>query len=292
MNPKPLAHAVLVTLIYSDLFDQPLRTAELHRFLHGYRIDIGDLKTRLGNGALEGYPVVRMDGYLLLAGREELPARRADAERLAAARLPSAVRYGRRIARLPYVRMVGLTGALAAGNARDEEDYDYIIVTAPGRVWTSRLFVLFLVRLAALRGFALCPNYFLSTDALELDDRSIFTARELAQLVPLAGADVYDRLRRLNAWADALLPNAAGSPAPELMLEDPTGQSTTAERLLNGTAGDRLERWEMDRKVRKLSRGGLSPETAFDAARVQGHFNGYRARTLAEFEKSRKAYRL
>jgi hypothetical protein len=47
----------------------------------------------------------------------------------------------------------------------------------------------------------------------------------------------------------------------------------------------------MERKIRKFTRdGGLTGETAFDRSRVQGHFNGYRARTLAVFEERLKQY--
>lgn len=286
MKDESLANVVLETLIYSDLFDQPLRPSELHRFLHGRRIGLPELRTCLANGLLEGYPILRSGDFLVLAGREDLVARRTEAERTAAGRLPAALDYGRRIARLPFVRMVGLTGALAVMNVQQADDFDYLIVSEPGRVWTSRLFVVALVRLAASMGETLCPNYFLSLDALELEDRSIFTARELAQMVLITGADVYDRLRNANAWADELLPNAAGPPGPAIGPDRPRRAAHPAERLLAGRAGDRLERWEMARKVRKFNRkGGLTEETAFDDHRVQGHFNGYRARTLAEFRE-------
>jgi hypothetical protein len=207
--------------------------------------------------------------------------------------MPTALAYGRRIAGLPFVRMVGLTGALAVRNAGETDDLDYLIVTEPGRVWTARLFVIALVRLAALRGFELCPNYFLSTGALSLDDRSIFTARELAQMVLISGASVYDRLRGANAWADAMLPNAGGPPEPRPRSTDPDKRPGPAERVLGGRAGRRLERWEMDRKIRKFSRGAaLSAETAFDDRRVQGHFNRYRMRTLEAFERRKREYGL
>ena len=285
MNHKPLAQAVLETLIYSDIFDQPLTPGELYRFLHGCRTSLPELEGQLRNGLLDGIPVVRRAGFLLLAGREDLPDRRREAERLSVARLPAAIRYGRRLARMPFVRMVGLTGALAVSNARPGDDIDYLVVSAAGRIWTSRLFILILVRLAGLEGITLCPNYFLAEDSLELDDRSIFTARELAQMVPLAGGAIYEWMRRANAWADLHLPNAAGPPRPLAGREHTAGRGVS-ERLLAGPSGDRLERWEMARKVRKFSRlDGRAEETVFDERRVKGHFNGYRARTLLEFEK-------
>lgn len=298
MHADPLSTAVLETLLYADLFDQPLRPAALHRYLHGCAIDRPSLDVHLEDGLTSSVPVVRIDGYYLIRGREGVleNARAGEArfERI----WPLAVRYGLAASRMPFVRMVAVTGGLAVRNAAENGDIDYLVATEPGRVWTSRLFVILLVRLAALRGITLCPNYFLALDALALLDRSIFTAHELAQMIPLTGKEIYGRMRAENAWADALLPNAGGPPFAHPSA--PLKIGSPVERILAGSAGERMERWEMGRKIRKLgvSDGGSgdtdggSRETVFDAARVQGHFQGYRARTLAAFEAAKNTYRI
>jgi len=48
-------------------------------------------------------------------------------------------------------------------------DLDYLIVTAPGRLWTARALTIGLVRLARRAGRRVCPNYLLSTRALALE---------------------------------------------------------------------------------------------------------------------------
>ena len=79
--------------------------------------------------------------------------------------------------------------------------------------------------------------------------------------------------------------SACGSPRPELLADTPR-RFRWLEKLLSGKIGDRFERWEMDRKVEKFNRQyHLTAETAFNPDQVQGHFNSYRARTLAEFER-------
>ena len=77
-------------------------------------------------------------------------------------------------------------------------DIDYLVVTADDHLWVSRAFVLLVVRWAARRGQEICPNYFLSQRALRLHDRNLYTAHELAHMVPLYGRPIYDDLRRAN----------------------------------------------------------------------------------------------
>src|SRR5205085_8843103 len=105
-----------------------------------------------------------------------------------------AIHYGHIMGGLPFVRMVAVTGALAMDNIADG-DVDYLVVTEPGRLWLCRALIVGLVRVAALRGTELCPNYFLSERALVLHERNLFIAHEVAQMVPVAGLETYQRMR-------------------------------------------------------------------------------------------------
>jgi hypothetical protein len=284
-----LAQAIVATVVYSDVFDYPLTPAELHRYLVGVAASPGQVAA-----LLEGSPEVRRhlarrDGYLLLAGREEIVATRRRRAAVAARLWPLARRYGALIARMPFVRMVALTGALAMDNVDEGADIDFIVITEPGRLWVCRLLAIALVRAAALRGDVVCPNYFLAETALALADHSLYAAHELTQMQPLAGAETYAAMRRLNAWADALLPNAAGPPQV-------LGSGRTAwrgrrlvEAALRSRVGERVEHWEMARKVRKLTRQGINTETAFSAEWCKGHFDGHGQWVMRGYEARLRA---
>ncbi|HRF97333.1 MAG TPA: hypothetical protein PLZ51_19125, partial [Aggregatilineales bacterium] len=72
-------------------------------------------------------------------------------------------------------------------------DIDLLIITAPKRLWLCRLLVIGIVKRGIKRdGITLCPNYFVTTNAMTITDRNPFTARELAQMVPLVGFDLYN----------------------------------------------------------------------------------------------------
>jgi hypothetical protein len=191
---------------------------------------------------------------------------------------------------LPFVRMVAVTGALAMDNMADG-DIDYLVITEPGRLWLCRALIVGLVRLAALRGTELCPNYFLSERALELTERNLFTAHEVTQMVPLAGLPTYQRMRELNRWTDSYLPNAAGAPRRVAAIEPgPRPTHRIVERTLRSRVCSPLERWEMARKVRKLGmRGNGHAEAAFGPDWCKGHFGDHGQATLARYAERLEA---
>jgi hypothetical protein len=272
-----LERAVVECVAYSDVFDYPLTLDEIRRCLpivaSSAEIDsaveaTSDLLTRVAP-------------YFALAGREalvETRVRRAEASRRLMRR---AMSYGRLIARLPFVRVVAVTGSLAVDNAEDGDDVDYLIVTAPGRVWLARALTIAVVRMSALRGLTLCPNYLLAETALALPERDTYTARELLQMRPVAGHVVYSRMLAANAWCAELLPNwRQDADQPD---EPPGLLQRIGEAVLGGRLGDALERWFLRRKGRELSaRAGAAAETAFSEDVCKGHFDAHRARLEAE----------
>ncbi len=277
--------AVFCTLTYADLFDYPLTAAEVHRYLIGLSAPAARVNGVLGGGGWLADRIRPVGEFWVLAGREHLADLRRYRAGVAAGLWPLALRYGRIIAGLPFVRMVAVTGALALDNVEPGDDIDYLVVTAPGHLWVCRALVIGVVRWAARRGVRLCPNYFLSEWALLLEDRNLFTAHELAQMVPLFGLDVYEKMRRLNPWTARFLPNAGGPPRDPPVLRPP---SRLMVRLLEAAGrspfGGRLEAWEMGRKLRKFgTRQG--PELRFGPDHCQGHFDGHGRRTLAAFAR-------
>jgi hypothetical protein len=280
-----LSNAILHTAAYADVFDYPLTSTEIHRYLIGIRAP----HEAVAHFLREVMPLSKVGGYYSLPSREKLVETRRRRERIAAQLWPKAIEYGRLIARLPFVRMVAVTGALAVNNAEEGDDIDFLIVTEPGRLWFSRGLILLVRRLAALQGVTLCPNYLVSLRTLVFGDRSLYTAHEITQMVPLAGLDVYDQIRVQNAWVGRYLPNAHSAPAA------PFNSSHTISRTLGRPAMEAvlrtkpfstLERWEMNRKIRRLRcEQAASPESDFSADWCKGHVHRHRERTQAALDE-------
>ncbi len=277
-------NAILRTLAYSDVFDYPLSAAELHRYLIGVAASPEDVHAALN----DSLPLEQKENWFAIRGRATLFESRRRRQARSARLWRAARAAGRIIAHLPFVRMVAVTGALAANNVERGADVDYLIVTARGRLWLCRAFVLALRRLAAPFGIVICPNYLLAEDALELPDRNLFTAQELARMVPLSGMRVYTRMRALNAWTNEHLPNSAGAPARVTSNAFPLLQRLI-EAPFNSKLGDRLEQWEMRRKVARLTKQGAgNAEAHFTASVCKGHFDRHNQRVMIAYAERLK----
>lgn len=287
-----LAQAVLRTLAYADVFDYALRPADIHRFLIAAGSTAAETEAAL-ESAMRAGRVVRRDGLYGLRGRAEILSLRPARERHSARLWPPARRWGTVMAGLPFVRMVAVTGALAVNNAvSGDDDIDLLVLTAPGRVWLGRALCVGLVRVARGFGVKLCPNYVLSSAALEQSPRNLYIAHELAQMVPLSGFALYARMLEANEWVLEFLPNS-GVRSQESGENQKPGLQSFGERALNDGLGDRLERWERGRKQRKFAREAeFSPAAQLDADHVKGHFNDHGARVLAEYRQRLQWYRV
>jgi hypothetical protein len=194
--------------------------------------------------------------------------------------------------------MVALTGALAMHNPSDaRDDLDYLLVTARGRVWLARAGAVLLVRLARLRGVILCPNYVVAEDALAQARRDLYIAHEVTQAVPLYGASLYAALRAANPWTDDHLPNARAAFRADA-LDSPRSPWVVLkggiEWSLSGSLGDRLERWEQRRKLRRFASDLHTPHSAaaLDSSQVKGHFHDHGHRVLAHYHERLARYGL
>jgi hypothetical protein len=279
-----LERAIVQTVAYADVFDYPLTVDEVHRYLIGVPASRGTLRAALASMQRFSNVLSRSGRYLTLAGREWTIETRRRRAAISSEYWKRAVRYGRLIGSLPFVRMVAVTGALAMDNVADA-DIDYLIVTEPGRLWLCRGLVVGVVRAAAARGATLCPNYFLSERALQIDERNLFTAHEVTQMVPLAGSTTYARFRALNRWTDEYLPNAGGPPRRAALADPrPHRARKLAEMTLRSPIGAGLERWERSRKIRKLAqRSNGHAEAAFGPDWCKGHFDDHGQLTLGRY---------
>lgn len=293
-----LSQAILHTVAYSDIFDYPLTAREIHRYLIGVKASFDEVAE-----AVEEDVVVRRTGdYFTLPGREGIVGIRTQREMRSRELLQRAIQCGRLLGKLPYIRMVALTGSLAVMNVSKNEDFDYMLVTAPGRVWTARAFALLFNRFVRPFGLTICPNLIVSETALEWPLHDLYSARELYQMIPIAGMNVYRDVMGVNSWAQEILPNAFNanvanwanfaneqkinsrhSPFRVIRVEE---IRNLLELPFRNRLGDKLESWEMTRKIARFSQQpGFGEETIFTTEVCQGNFHHHRKWTREVFQE-------
>src|SRR5690348_206905 len=256
--------AALDAIAYADLFDWPLTLAEVHRDLPAVA-SVVDVRTALERCIRSG-AVTRHGALHVLRGREQLVARRREREAASARLWPEAIRACRVLARLPWIRLVAVSGSLAVNAAEPDADIDLFMVVADGRLWLARALTIAAGKVTARgeggRGTRLCPNYLVSTTALALPERDLFTAHELAHLVPLHGAETYRALMATNRWYRDFLPNHPGYTGAVAPLGGGAARFAV-ETVLGNRAVSHAEQWERERKIARLTTREPSAEVRF-----------------------------
>jgi hypothetical protein len=273
-----LERAILAALAYSDVFDYPLTGAELWKYL-----PVPASLEEIEECAARKNGVSFKEGYYYLSGRDEIVEVRMMREANSRRAFQRAMTYGKMLGRMPFVRMAALTGSLAMLNLHDNADLDYMLVTQPGRLWTARAFAVTFGRIMRPFGDVVCVNLLVSEDALAWDRRDLYTAREMVQMVPIAGMDVYHRLRAANLWTITFLPNAA-APLFEAAIENTQNIQRKIEFPFRGSMGERFEQWAMKFQwniIARRSNGG--GETRLSADVCQGNFHHHRRWTMEKY---------
>lgn len=275
------ASAVLATVGYADVFDMPIGLDRLHRFLVGARLGRDEVE-RVVDELVSTGRLGRRDDLVHLPGRADVLAICDERHARAETMWSQAETWGARIGRLPFVRMVAVTGGLAVDSVADHDDIDFFIVVRPGRLWLTRLMVIALGKIAERSDIELCPNFIVSDNAIEMEEESIYAARELAQMVVIVDGDACRDVRQRNEWMFELLPNATldGDRSREQSVSVSLPQRA-AEAVLLLPIFDRLERWEMERKIAKLTtvrsrrpEVGAPDESSFSPDICKGHMVG------------------
>ena len=196
--------SILKTVWYASVFECALPTERLHRMLWDVPLSRAHLEERLRGEALRAH-LGMTDGCVHPVGCAHWVGLRR--ERIERSR--TLVERHRRaldlIARLPFVRLVGLTGGCAHENATDD-DLDVFLVARRGRAWSLTLAVTLLSRLLRCRR-TLCVNYVVDEEGSALPERDVFTAAEVAGVQPWAGGPGYLAFLKANAWVARHLPN-------------------------------------------------------------------------------------
>jgi radical SAM superfamily enzyme YgiQ (UPF0313 family) len=197
--------AVLRALAYRQVFNSPLSADEVWRFLDTSGVSISEVASALQRLQTAGL-VASRDGWFWIAEMDDPMARWSANRDRADEAMPQALAVGRGLMRMPFVDGVAISGSLSKRSLAEDGDFDFLIITRPGRLWLVYALLRF-YRQKLPSPQMLCSNYLLASHKLALERRDVFTAMEMATLIPVAGRDFLVRMQQLNLWANDYLPN-------------------------------------------------------------------------------------
>ncbi len=213
--------AILKTIIYADVFNFPLKGWEIHKWLIGAKCSLIQIQQVISRLVKKG-KIQELKGYYFLPGRKALVARRINCFPQSRMLLGRAKLVAIIFKIIPWVKLIGVSGALSMENAGAKDDIDLFVVTAKNRLWTSRLLMLGVLGILRLRRKSsdskrqaagkVCLNLILEEDRLEQKRQDLYTAHEVLQMKLLWQRDnMYEKFLEINAWVFKFLPNWIGN---------------------------------------------------------------------------------
>lgn len=283
-----LEKGILLALLYFDIFDYPLTESEVADF--SPLPVIGDLKSTL-DSLVERKIIYRFDGFYTPRNNHQLIPRRTSGNRLANHHLKIARRISKYISMFPFVRSVLLSGSISKGYMDEQSDIDYFIITAPNRLWIVRTAMAFFRRVLLLNSRKyFCTNYFIDSDHLEITEKNMFTAIEVATLKPMVGAKCIHDFQSTNKWSDRYLPNHHWQNG--IHDDGPRPMKRIFESVLSSSLFDKIDHWLMNRSLARWKKKynhlltNRDFSVAFESTRSvsRSHPGFYQKKVLSQYE--------
>jgi hypothetical protein len=260
-----LKQSILKVVAYFDVFDYPVSIEEIKFFLD---TPFNETEFDFAILQLRNYNVLyRFNNLYSLRNEYALVERRIKGNILAEKKLRQAERISRFLLWFPYIKGIAVSGSLSKHFAYEGSDIDFFIITAANRLWVARMFFLSFFKIAKLVGLGnyFCLNYFIDEDALEIPEQNMYTAIEIATLLPKQGQGIFKEFFAKNEWSCAYLPNYG---PPYGLAAEKSGPyvKRLVQWLLDNKAGNWLDgmlmhffkrRWERMMGKKKFAKNGF-----------------------------------
>ena len=198
---------ILATLTYFNMFDYPLKKRELYIFL-ACKVNMQEFEVALKD-LLDAAAIFKIGNFYSLFNNRALADRRVKGNQKAALLLKKAEQVAALIASFPFVKGVAVSGSLSKRFAGEDADIDFFIITAANRLWIARTFLHFFKKITFILNMQdfFCMNYFVDESHPCILEKNVYTATEIATIIPMRGMEVFDNFYTANRWTKDFLPN-------------------------------------------------------------------------------------
>jgi hypothetical protein len=200
--------AIVKTLSYRAFFNYPMSYYQLSTFLiTNKKIDIHRHYQAVKRLAKNKKIFTLDDGSFVISGINPLSwkERYLNSKRI----IEDNSRALNLLSKIPWIKLISITGAVAAFNADTKDDLDIFIITAKKRVWITRLFVFLILKTIGKYPKdkdienKVCPNLYIDETALRWSEpkRNVYIAHEIYMMHPILNKeDTYFKFIKENMW--------------------------------------------------------------------------------------------
>jgi hypothetical protein len=235
---------ILATLTYFNMFDYPLKKREIFIFL-GHEDKQHEFDEALSH-LIDESAIYKIGNFYSLFNNYALAERRIRGNEKAAVMLKKAEQSAALIASFPFVKGVAVSGSLSKKFAGEDADIDFFIITAANRLWIARTFLHLFKKITFLfnQQDCFCMNYFIDEAEPGILEKNIYTAIEVATILPLRGSGIFEMFYKVNGWTKKYFPNKYMriSSAKEIKK---TWFRTITEKMLDNKLGNLLDTFLM-----------------------------------------------
>ena len=251
--PTANESAILKVLAYFDIFQYPLTKAEITKYIAS---PPGNLEfDHTLDSLVTAQSIFYHKGFYSLHDNFLLSHRRREGNWRAGQLLPKAFRVARFLYQFPFVRAVFISGSLSKNFADEKADIDFFIITTANRLWIARTIMHLFKKLTFITGHQhyFCMNYYVDEAALTIVDKNIYTALEIATLIPAAGSDMADKFFAANNWVARFFPYCTAETIKDGIPVN-QGLKKRFENIFGERVAEKLDNWLMKITTRRWAR--------------------------------------
>ncbi len=211
-----LRQSILKTVLYADIFEYPLTSSQIWRYLIASR----KFKKQDFDKALKdmGKTVSSRSGLYFLGSRKKLIEKRVIRKKESGKKFSSLYKAAALLSFIPTVSLIGVSGGLSMENADKKDDIDIFVITRSNRLWTTRIFIILILKIIGKHRSRtgkkvtdkICLNMLVDEKNLSFVKRKdLYTAHEIVQMVPVFDRNkTYARFINANSWVKEFMPNS------------------------------------------------------------------------------------
>ena len=219
--PTDLEKSIIKTIAYFDVFNFPLTTSEVWKWLYRPRekYTLQQVRDALATSDWLTERLSLQEGFFSLKNRDNIYLLRKQNNNWAERKFQKTVRIVKIFRYFPFVRMVAICNNLSYSNSRDTSDIDLFVVAKKNQIWLARFFCLLTLKLLALRPTGenrrdkFCLSFFVDENYLDmksimLGQHDIHFVYWFVQFLPVYDPEgLNEKLLAANPWIHDYLPN-------------------------------------------------------------------------------------